>query len=94
MKLGILQQKLLCEAITATYGLYPFQVPEFCLKPAELICEYCGLGVCIKCNLNCYQCGQPLHDHCRDDHAKESGHKIDLQGQTINDLMSIAERAH
>lgn len=45
-------------------------------EPAQL-CIDCGCGVCIRCVLNCFECAEPLHDHCRDEHAKSTGHRLD-----------------
>ena len=39
-------------------------------------CIDCGCGVCIRCVLPCFECGEPLHDHCRDEHAK-GGCRVD-----------------
>lgn len=67
-----------CEAITGLVGREPYRVPVFCRKPADHECAYCGLPVCIRCTLPCFECGLQLHEDCRDDHAKETKHSIDI----------------
>jgi hypothetical protein len=68
-QLGVRLQPLPCAAQDA-HG-------DECRAEAEHECNYCGRGVCIKCALACYSCGEQLHDECRDDHAKETGHQVD-----------------
>jgi len=48
-----------------------------CRTLTSELCIDCGCGVCIRCALPCFECGQPLHDHCREEHAKSSGHRVD-----------------
>ena len=49
-----------------------------CRDKAEFECFYCGRGVCIRCTEPCYTCGEHLHSDCRDDHAKEAGHPVEV----------------
>lgn len=80
MKLSVeLQQPTLpCEAVTGLIGREPYREPIFCQRPATLVCDYCGDAVCIRCTDPCFECGENLHDQCRDDHAKETKHSIDI----------------
>ena len=66
-----------CVALDFAYGTG--ENNKLCGNAAEHLCGYCGDGVCIRCTLPCYECGVHLHDGmCRDDHAKETGHSIDV----------------
>lgn len=57
---------------------YPTRESDMpCGRTAEQVCVSCGDGVCVRHVLNCYQCGQPLHDDCRDDHRVETDHNVD-----------------
>lgn len=48
-----------------------------CGRLAEHECSACGEGLCIRCTDPCYQCAEHLHTHCREEHAKASGHAVD-----------------
>lgn len=48
-----------------------------CRTLTTQLCFDCGCGVCIPCVLLCFECGEPLHDHCRGEHAKSTGHRLD-----------------
>ena len=84
-------EKLTCAALDRNL--------ERCNAPTELFCDYCRDGVCVACNLNCLTCGKPLHDDCRGDHRKETGHRTDLpkissrplDGSTINNLLDLVD---
>lgn len=88
-----------CEAI-GHQGRYPYTDSLPCGEPTDKECAYCGLPVCIRCTLPCYECGLDLHDGCREDHAKESGHEVDMVRLRLSGIdvfvdrvMAIVERA-
>lgn len=80
-----------CEAIT-TPGTYPYLDAIACGEFTDTACVYCGLGVCIRCELGCYSCGLPLHDGCRADHAKEKGHDVDRTKLRLSNMDVFVER--
>jgi len=69
--------------------------PVECGRVAEGVCAYCGLGVCEKHNDPCYDRACRLHESCRADHFKETGHQLDsptYSGRLIESLFEIVER--
>lgn len=89
-----------CEGI-GTQGRYPYVDGLPCGEFTKDECAYCGTGVCIRCQLACYQCALPLHDFCRADHAEESGHQVDfpsarfeaVMNTYVDRVMGIVEKA-
>lgn len=81
-----------CEGITGLIGQYPYREPIFCKREAEHECAYCGEPVCIRCTDPCFECGEHLHDHCRDDHAKEAKHQIDYVKLSVSNLDVFVDR--
>jgi hypothetical protein len=63
---------------------------RICDRPAEHTCINCGEGVCIRCTLPCYECGENLHEMCREDHGEETGHAVDVPPRPA--LIAILER--
>lgn len=41
-------------------------------------CAYCGDGVCVRHSVPCYQCAEWLHESCILEHAKETGHQVNI----------------
>lgn len=86
------QQKLGCQEVTGLIGREPYREPVFCGKPATLTCIDCGSLICIRCNLNCYECGEPLHEDCRSEHAKQTGHNVDNAKLRLRNMDVFVDR--
>lgn len=94
MKLTLeqLQEKAICQAVTGLIGREPYREPIFCGKQAAHECTDCGLGVCTRCTLPCYECGEHLHDDCRDEHKRRSGHDVDHDRLNFHNLDVFIDR--
>lgn len=80
LSLEVHQETLRCE--TLGYHDSP------CAKDAQHICADCFDPVCIGCSDPCYDCGEHLHPGlCRDFHAKETGHSVDVPQKSAFELL-------
>jgi hypothetical protein len=86
-------QTLTCTEVLSIPGRQDRYQEQVCGKDAEHECVNCGEGVCIRCTLPCYECGENLHDMCRADHAAETGHSVDIPpSETLLALLEKASR--
>jgi hypothetical protein len=93
-KIRITEAPLTCQSIAyVDWSTRQNDLP--CGTETMLRCGYCFEGVCVLCSDSCFECAVPLHDGCRDDHAKETGHSIDVpkkQPQFVSDLDKLVDR--
>lgn len=75
-----------------------------CRRSAIVACESCGNEACSNCSDSCYECGRNFCNPfpnanvtCLDQHAKETGHQVDLpkhkipmSGELIESLFEAA----
>jgi hypothetical protein len=78
LALEVHPETLSCTSVLTVPGRHDRWQEQLCDQPAEHVCVNCGDGVCIRCTLPCYQCGEDLHEMCRQDHAEETGHSVDV----------------
>lgn len=67
---------LCCTAVEIVPGRKDAWDEHDCGRAAQYVCISCGDGVCIGCDLPCFECGEHLHDMCRENHADETGHDV------------------
>ena len=88
LRLEVLQQRLTCTSLVP--GRKDRWEP--CDRPTEHECVCCHDGICLLCNLNCFTCGEPLHDACREDHEQEAGHAVDQPPKKPSHFVTLAHR--
>lgn len=71
------QQPLICASLLSVPGRQDRWETQECNRPAEHKCVQCVEGLCIRCEVTCYECGGRLHEECRTAHAECTGHDVD-----------------
>ena len=74
-------------------------IGERCRRSAIHACGICGNEICSNCSDSCYECGlvfcnpnPTVNVTCLDDHARATGHQIDLPKHQITISDELIER--